>query len=203
MRLALLLTLLLVLSMPVVPASAPVMPGMLVQLQPAVQNIDAKNQSVSVFFNGTVNVSANPLTDMSVALTSAVDTGWGSAVLPSTMAFSGSGSQRFTANVTVPPNSNGTANLTVTVKGNTRFLLLTAVVVGVVNVAGPANQSPNQTVPSSSGDEGGGTARIAGMDPLVLGASVVVVVIVIACAGGYLFLRRRKARRLAAASLPA
>jgi len=202
MRLALLLTLLLVLSMPVVPASAPVMPGMLVQLQPAVQNIDAKNQSVSVFFNGTVNVSANPLTDMSVALTSAVDTGWGSAVIPSTMAFSGSGSQRFTANVTVPPNGNGTANLTVTVKGNTRFLLLTAEVIGVINVAGPANQSPNQTVPLSSGTGGGGTARFAGMDPLVLGAMVVVVTS-IACVGGYLLLRRRKARRLAAASLPA
>lgn len=202
MRFAPAIMLLLVLSIPVVPASAPVMPGMNVQLQPSVQNIEAKNQSVNLFFNGTVNVSANSLTDMSVALTSAVDTGWGSAVLPSTMAFSGSGSQRFTANVTVPPNGNGTANLTVTVKGNTRFLLLTAEVIGVINVAGPANQSPNHTVPSSSGTGGGGTAQFAGADPLVLGAMVVVVT-VIACVGGYLLLRRRKARRLAAASLPA
>ena len=201
MRLASVLTLLLVLCLPVVPASSPVVPAMIVQIQPGVQDIGAKNQSVNVVFNGTVNVSANQLTEMSVALSSAVDTGWGSAVIPSTMQFSGSGSQKFTANVTVPPNGNGTANLTVTVKGTTRLFILTAEVRGVINVAGPGNQSTNQTVPTHSGG-GSGTAGIGGLDPLVVAAAVVVG-IVFAGTGSYLFLRRRKARRLETASLPA
>ena len=182
---------------PLASSGGPLLPGMSVSLTPATTTVNfTSNQTVNVKLDGTVQVSQNMLSSMSVALTSAVDVGWKSSCDPATLSFRGSSSQTFTCTVTILTNTtNDTGIVTVTAKGNTHFLLVTNHATAQILAKG-LNVTSNQTKTQTTGSSGGGSGSKAGGTGTLLMVALVVVVVVAAAAGGFFFLRRRKAHRL-------
>lgn len=183
---------------PLASSSGPLLPGMSVTLTPPTTTANfTSNNSLIIKLNGTVVVSQNRLSSMSVALTSTTNVGWTSSCDPATLSYRGSSSQTFTCSVTIPTNTtNDTGTVKVTAKGQTHFLLVTNFASAQIDVKG-LNNTSNQTKSKTTSSSGGGTNSNTGViSTTMLMAIVVIVVVVVVAVVGFYLLRKRKAHRL-------
>jgi hypothetical protein len=117
MRLALLISTLLVLLSPCAEGSSPIVPTILLTISPSNANVNASTEKdMQVEFQGTVTVDKLPVVRAVATIQSSVDTGWVAALSPSTFVFTSAGSEQFTCTVVVPKNTNSTTG-TLTIVG--------------------------------------------------------------------------------------
>ena len=180
-------------------ASAPVVPVLSLTIDPPTQNINSSaTDQVIVSFNGTASVQKLPVERCVVTLTSAVDVGWTSSITPTTMVFTSSSPQQFSATVTIPP---GTQSMTGTLAVNGRAvaggLQSTTKITALIDVQG--TPILNQTASNrTAGHTTSGTgASVNFGNSTIVTVSVTAVIVASMAVVGAVIYKKRKGRRAA------
>jgi hypothetical protein len=189
MRIAPLLSTILVLLAPCTEGASPIVPTIALTLTPSDVNVNASTEKdVQVEFQGTVTVDKPPMVRVVATLEGSVDTGWVVALDPNTFVFTMPGTQQFSCKVIVPQNAtNMTGTLAITGRAMGGGLQSDpASVTAVINVTGtgPVNLTADNRTGGSGGTRTGGTN--------ILTLSIIFVGIIMAAVGGFIVYRAKK-----------
>jgi hypothetical protein len=165
----------------------PIVPTISLTIAPQMQLVSSSpNETTTVHLSGKVTVGLARGETAHVTLACAVDTGWPVRVDPAQMTFTGSGSQDYTCDVTVP---NGTANTTAGIIVNGRAVA--AGLQAVAQVEATVTIRPMDLNPSVSG------VANKSIGDVLAGAAMpagIVIVLVVVAAGWAIFRRKRLIR---------